>query len=436
MDESVNKTSPKDDEVHFLDYLIAVAKHIRMIIYGSAIVTVVTYLILLILPNTYTSTARLLPPQQNMTLSGQIIDSLGITSVSGASGANSLAGMAASLMGLKTPGDIYVGILKSEPIFDRIIERFKLRQYYSSSRLPSEVYIEDIRKQLGKNANISAGTDGLILIEVTDEDPRRAAEIANGFTAELDNLLQEMARKEANNYLAFIEKELAQTSDNLAKAEEVLRCFSEQTNVLQMDAQTKGMLEYSANLRATIDAKEVQIEVLRQHSSPSSYDVLLQETELKGLKEKLRETEFKSNQNSAGDVCIPTSKVPTLGLEYFRKVREAKYQEVIYQMYAKLMELARLDAARHIPMIQSVGQAIPAEKRSNKRLLLSILVGFCTGFVMIFWAFVLEWKQHLQSNENENQRLALLRTLLDEFLQPYKRGFTRLKNLLRFRKSF
>jgi len=425
----MNKNIPETNEVHLLDYLIVLAKRIRLIIYSSALMTVLTYIILFILPNEYTSTARLLPTQQNMTIAGQIIDSMGISSISAAGAANSLGGMAALMMGTKSPGEIYVAILTSDPILDRIIERFNLREKFSKT------YIEDIRKELSRQVNIAAEKEGLIIIEVTDEDPRLAAEMANAFTAELDNLLQEMSRKEANNYLVFIEKEREQSSMNLVKAEEVLRCFSENTSVLQIDAQTRGMLEYIANLRANIDAKEVQMKVLRQQVSPSSYDVKLLETELKGLKETLREIDSKSNQNNGAEVCLPTSKVPTLGLEYFRKVREAKYQEIIYQMYSKLAELARLDAARNVSMIQSVGQAIPPEKRSNKRLFPSIMVGFGTGLLMIFYVFFLELKQRMENSEGEKQRLARLLALLDEFMQPYKRSFTRLKNLLPFRKS-
>ena len=45
-----------------IDYLIVLAKHSRMIVFGTAAVTVLTILILLVIPNKYTATARLLPP--------------------------------------------------------------------------------------------------------------------------------------------------------------------------------------------------------------------------------------------------------------------------------------------------------------------------------------------------------------------------------------
>jgi len=38
-------------------------------------------------------------------------------------------------------------------------------------------------------------------------------------------------------------------------------------------------------LRAEVDAKEVQIQVLREQAHPVNYDVIRLETEVKGLKE-------------------------------------------------------------------------------------------------------------------------------------------------------
>jgi LPS O-antigen subunit length determinant protein (WzzB/FepE family) len=100
MDAPVNHPGADDGEVQLLDYLIILAKHSRMIIFASAAVTVLTYLSLFMLPNKYTATARLLPPQQNLTLSAQLLDGLGGRVAPGAGGAGpGMGGMAASLLG-------------------------------------------------------------------------------------------------------------------------------------------------------------------------------------------------------------------------------------------------------------------------------------------------------------------------------------------------
>ena len=421
MDAPVSKANQADDEVHLLDYLLVLAKHSRLIIYTSAAVAALTLLILLCIPNKYTATACLLPPQQNMTLSAQLLDSLGGSTLPSTS-SGGLGGMAAGLLGLKSPGDLYVGMLTGNTIFDCIIERFQLRGLYNRE------YIEDVRKKLSKRTEISAGKDGLITIEVTDEDPQRAAAMANVFVEELDKLLQNMALQEARDRLVFLEKEQAQATLRLTKAEEALRAFSEKSSVIQIDAQTKGMIEYIASMRAAIDAKEVQLRVLRQQATPFNYDFIRLETELKGLKEKLREAEKEGDQTCIGDVCITTAKVPALGLEYLRLYREVKYQEALYQLYCKLVELARLDQVRDVSVVQTVDRAIPPEKKSSpKRLSITVLVGAATFFMMIFVAFGREYWQNTAQSESDAPRLAQMHNYTQQWRRDARRLFSYLK---------
>ncbi len=204
MDELATKTSIGDDEVNLLDYLIVIVKHSRMIVFTTMAMTVLIFLILFISPNMYTATARLLPPQQNMTLSAQILDSLSVGSSSlGGGGVSGMGGAAASLLGLKSPGDIYIGILKGDTISDRMIQRFDLRNYFKSSPSSKDPFIESLRKALSAMSDISTGKDGLIKVEVTDKDPKIAAEMSNAFGEELDRLLREISQNDARNQLAF-----------------------------------------------------------------------------------------------------------------------------------------------------------------------------------------------------------------------------------------
>jgi len=412
--------TPNNGEVHLLDYLIILAKHSRMIIFVSAAATVLTYLVLFILPNKYTATARLLPPQQNLTLSGQLLEILGggISPGGGSSGmGGGMGSMVPSLLGLKSPGEVYVSMMNSDTVGNRIIASFNLMKLYNTK------FIEDARKILSKNAKIMAGKkDGLIVIEVTSNTPKQAAEMANAYIEELERLLQGLSNQEAKGRLAFLEKERLQASQNLTKAEEAVRRFSEQNSVLQIDTQTKGALEYIARLRADIDSKEVSIQVLRQQATPYNYDVVRLQTEIKGLKEKLRTAECQYDSNLT-DVCLPTNKTPGLALEYIRLYREAKFQESLYQLYIKLVEIARMDMARDLAVIQVVDTAKPPEKRSNARLFPSMLAGMITFVMMIFVSFWRESLHNVYNNEDDVQRLSVLK----DHLQPWRDMLTRIK---------
>lgn len=406
----VYQDSQEPGAIDFLEHLNVLAKHSRLIIFTSAAVTVLVFVIMVILPNKYEATARLMPPSQNLTLSAQILDTLGggsLTPGGAGGGMGAMGGMAATLLGLKSPGDLYAGMMKSNTIFDRIIKRFDLRKVYHVK------YIEDARKELEKNADINAGKkDGIINVEVTSDTPKRAAEMANAFVEELDQLLQRIATQEAKGRLAFLERERLQSSKKLAEAEESLRQFSEKNSVLQIDTQTKGVLEYIARLRAEIDSKEVGIQVLRQQATPYNFDVVRMETEIKGLREKLRTVETQYD-NCVSDVCLPSNKAPGLALKYIRFYREVKFQEALNQLLLKLVEIARLDLVRDNAVIQVVDYAKPPEKRSNRRGFPAVAAGIVAFFVMIFVVIGLE---HIKNKEDNLQRLKKIK----ESFKPWR----------------
>lgn len=417
--------SRSEGEIHLLDYVLVLAKHSRRIVYTGLLVFFLTFLVLFLFPNQYTATARIMPPQQNSTLSGQILDSLSLTTLASSGGGGGLGGLAAGMLGLKSPGDQYLGIIMSDTIFDRIIKRFNLKKVYD------EEYIEDARKELSKHAKIETTKEGLISIEVTNKDPKVAAEMANAFAEELDKHLQAISRQDALNQMAFLDREREQATLNLARAEEALRHFSEEKSVLQLEAQAKGMIEYVAGLRAAIDAKEVQIQVLRQQAAPRNYDLILLNTELKGLREKLQAAESKADQACVGEICISTGKMPSLGMEFIRLYREVKYQETLYQLYVRLVEIARMDTVRNFATISFVDQATVPEKRSwPPRLLISFILSFVATFLMVVIAFLLEYMQYLQSTETNSPRLALLHS----YLEPWKHKVNKVRSLFQRKK--
>jgi tyrosine-protein kinase Etk/Wzc len=422
MEEPEKKPGIVDDEIHLLDYLIVIAKHSPKIIFTSIVMATLTYLIMSIFPNEYTATARLLPLQQNITLRLQVLDRVGSTPLESGNIGSSGSSIA-DLLGLKFPGEAYVSILTGNTIFNRMIKRFDLAKYYSSFLSFGSPNMDDLRKKLGEMSNISFG-NGLITVKVTDKNPKLAAAMANAFGEELDRLLRQIYYKGAEKNLVFLEKQRAQTGINLAKAEEALKHFNEKGNVLQIDAQARVRLRYIASLRASIDAKEVEVEVLRRRANPANltnYDLDRLGLEIRGLKDKLKEAETQLDPNSVGDEWLVTNKVPELGLEYLRLYREVKYQETVYGLYCRLAELARLNAARNVVTVRFVDRATPPVIKSGpKRLKPSLLVGFVTFSFMIVLAFIEEGWQRAAAQEDQAERLEKLRFYLQWWLQAYR----------------
>lgn len=418
MDESFNNSRLNDGESSLLSYLVILANHGRMIIFTSTMVVILTYLYLFCSNNTYKAMTRLLPPQQNLTVSAQLIESLGGsgTPVSG----TSTGGMAASLLGLKVASDIYVGILTSDSVYDRIIARYDLKKFYKTKT------VEDTRLELKKSTSIRADQrSGIIDIEVKYTSPKMAVEVVKAFIKELNSLLQRLALQEAKGRLAFLEKERIQASQNLGEAEGSLRRFSEKNSVLEINTQTKGILEYIAKLRAEIDSKEVSMQVLGKQVTPYNFDLVRMETEVKSLKEKLHNSE-KQYANCLSDVCFPSNKAPGLTLEYIRLYRQVKFQESLYQFYIKLVEIARLDMARNINVVQVLDIPKLPERRSNRRLFPAIIFGMLTFVIMIFVVLGRNLIHNMNISDGDAQQLAMVK----HYLEPWREKLKRMKDLL------
>ncbi len=81
------------------------------------------------------------------------------------------------------------------------------------------------------------------------------------------------------------------------------------------------------------------------------------------------------------------------GSDYVGKYREFKYQETLYELFARQYELARVDESREGALIQVVDVATPAERKSKpKRGLIAVATTLASllllaGFVVTrhFW---------------------------------------------------
>jgi uncharacterized protein involved in exopolysaccharide biosynthesis len=295
-------------------------------------------------------------------------------------------------------------MLKSRTVADRIIDRFNLIELYKAD------YREDARKELLEDV-LGAETDkdsGIITISVDDKDPKRSAGMANAFVEELKNLTKGLAVTEASQRRFFFEEQLKDTKMALVKAEDEMQGFQEKTGALQVDAQTKAVIEGIAMLRAQIAAKEVQLKVMRTYATAQNPDLQRAEDELNGLKAELGKLEAKGG--SWHDTIIPTGRMPEVGTEYVRRLRDLKFYEDLYELLTKQYEAAKLDEAKEAAVIQVIDKAIPPEKRAKPKRTLMVLIATFTGFFLsIFVAFFAEYKERALKEPENKERFETLK---------------------------
>jgi uncharacterized protein involved in exopolysaccharide biosynthesis len=297
----------------------------------------------------------------------------------------SLASLAGGSLGLKNPADMYVSLLTSRTVEDAMIQRFGLMAEYREKRM------SDTRKDLESQTTVVAGTkDGLIRLSVEDRDPKRAAELANGYVEEFRRLSASLAITEAARRRLFFDQQLQQAKDQLIGAEEAMRKTQQSTGVLQIDSQARALIESAAVLRGQVVAKQVQIQSMRSYAADDNPGLILARQELAALQKQLEQLSG-SQHDTGSDINLSKGRVTDSGLEYLRRFRDLKYHETVYELLAKEFEIAKLDEAREGSIVQVVDVAVPPDKKSSPhRTLIVMGVTIFAFLVAAFWIVLRE----------------------------------------------
>jgi uncharacterized protein involved in exopolysaccharide biosynthesis len=389
--KAITQENDQDDEISLIDLLIVLAKH-KKLIFGLPIVFGILALVYgLVATPIFEAKATILPPQQQQSSASAMLASLG-----------GLAGGAGAALGMKSPNDIYIAMMQSRRLEEKLVERFKLQSVYETETAGETLLA------LEGSSKIASGKDGLISITVEDKDPKLAAAIANAYVEELRNLSKVLAVTEAAQRRQFFEGQIVTAKKELADAEVALRQLQEKTGVLQLNEQGKVAIEAVAALRARVSAKQVQLNAMRNFATENNPELQRAKAELDSLQTQLADMSKGGDENE--DVLIAKSKAPGIGLDYIRKMRDVKYQETLFELMSKQYEIAKLDEAKDGANIQVLDSAIAPERKAKpKRAILILLALFAGFFLAILASFILEAMNKMGTNPEQKQRLDLLK---------------------------
>jgi capsule polysaccharide export protein KpsE/RkpR len=318
-------------------------KRRKLLVITVLVIVAVGSAVALLLPSRYIATTVILPPQQG--------GSAGAGMMAQLSSLGAMAGVGSSALGIRNPNDLQVALLKSRTVEDAMAARFHLQALYHAK------YLSSTRKRWEKKTFIESGLkDGLIRLSVTDQDPRRAAELANGWVEEYLRFSATLAVSEASGRRLFFERQVTDARENLARAEEEMKQTEQRTGVMELDSQAHAMIAAAAMLRAQVAAKQVEIQAMRQFAADENPDLERAREELTSLEAQLAAMDVAHDRRS-GDLVAPKGMVSQAGLEYARALREVKYRETVVSLLMRLYEMARMDEARQGSQAQVVDAA-------------------------------------------------------------------------------
>jgi tyrosine-protein kinase Etk/Wzc len=382
-----------DDTINLLDYLEVIAKRWKMIAIVTTAAFVISIIVSLLLPKIYSSTAMILPPQQDQGMMGMMGQMLG----------GDLSSLAGSMLGKSTPADQYASILQSDRIKAAIIDRFKLMTEYDVD------YRLDMYKKMDKIVDISAGKkDGIISITVEDEDPKRAAAIANAYVDELEKVTVKLSSSGAGQNKLFLEDRLARAKVDLAKAEDALKAYQTKNKTLDITEQAKATIEGVAQLKAQLAIQEAQLASLRAYLTDDNDEIKTAKAAITNIIAQIASLEG----NGRGSSIPSVGSVPALGEQYLRLMREFTIQETLVELLTKQYEMAKLSEANDVANIQVIQRAeVPDKKAKPKRSLIVLVSTFAAGFMAVLFAFICEFASRMPMEDRQrlNQIISVMR---------------------------
>jgi tyrosine-protein kinase Etk/Wzc len=327
---------------------------------------VVSLIVALLLPKMYTARTTLLPPNaQSQSASAAALAALGSL--------GALAGGAAA----KTPDELYVALLKGDSVQRALVDRFDLKKRYDV-----ETY-EAMRKKLPDYIRVSADKkSGLIAVEVDDEDPKFAADLANAHVSEVTKVLSRLAVSEAQLRRVFFGQQLKETKEDLVKAEQDLRAVQEKSGMIVLDKQAEALILGAAQLRAQIAEREVQLKVLRTSATAQNPDVQRFTSEVQALRAELARIESSGGDTPGSPIDIAVSRIPAAAVDYIRARRELKIQETLLESMLRQYEVAKLDEAKEGPVLQQVDVALPPDRKSKPARALIVIGAALAAFLL------------------------------------------------------
>lgn len=379
-----------EEGIRWLDILQTLSENARLLFFGPIVFALAIWGLSWLLPPNYEATTAILPPQQQS--QGMAAAALAqLSAMTGMGGGGASAGGQAAM---------YIGLLKSRTIADRLVDRFGMM------RMKEVKTREDARDVLQRVTRVVQGRDGIISISVISRIPKLSSDMANAYVHELTVLSDRLAITEAQERRVFLEKELTKAKEGLVKAEVALGKSGISEGALKFNPAVLG--QGLATLKAQIMAKELQLASMRGYLSENNMDYRLAREELAALRAQM--TKFERAEPSEANA------------EYVQRYRDFKYHEVLFEQLAKQLELAKLDELREGPLVQVVDVAVPPERKTNlHKALVALIAWLVAGLVLLAYVFVRRVFKASDKHPEDAEKMAAIRAGFMRVIKPWQR---------------
>ncbi len=324
------------------DYLAALRERRLPIALFVGLVVAASVAIALVLPSWYVAVSTVLPPTESNQAFG-IMSSMIETSALNRLG----------LLSTSTPSDVYAEILKSRTLREGLVRKFDLERLYRRNGMDRTLRALDQHLRIGLTAS------GIIMVRAEDQDPRRAADMANYLVAELDRFNREALNTQGKRTRQFLEERLAEVEQRMHAADSVLTVYEERHKVVADQGSVQGAADIVAQ-RLNLQVKRAYLE---SYSTPGSSALRSLDAEIGAFDREL-------------------ARLPVLKSEGMRLALDAEIQRRVFTLLTAQLEDARVQETRDTPTLTVLDVASPPEMRARPRRSLIVMASTATALAL------------------------------------------------------
>ena len=382
--EDVDDTS--ELEIPIAEIIAAIRQRRRWLAMVTGIGLILSIGYALSIPNQYTSTAQLMPPDSQSLSSTSVLAAL--------SGAGPAASLGGGLLGSKSPAGTFIGILSSQTAQDDIVNHLNLRQVYRC-----KLYIDARKILAGKTVIEEDKKSGIISISVTDRDAKLARDIAEANVDELNKLVNSLSTSSARREREFLEQRLTSIKSDLDVKSVALSQFSSRHATLNPQSQGQALFESAARLQGELITAQSELSGLKAMYSDDNVRVREAHARIDELQSQLQKmngmgSTTDGSDHKANSAYPSIRELPILGVTYSDLYRQVVMQEGVYESLNKQLELAKVQEAKDIPSVKVLDEPQVAERKSSPHRSTIVLFGVLLSvFAGIVWISSTElWK--------------------------------------------
>ncbi|MEM6783171.1 MAG: Wzz/FepE/Etk N-terminal domain-containing protein [Bacteroidota bacterium] len=337
----------------------------RKLITGVSVLGLVLSIgISLLLPKWYAGTSRVLLPASPLGGLGAL--------------AGELSPIASSLLGGGGDYSRYIAILTSSRVTKSVINNFDLVYVYEFEDSAYPYFLAS--RELDRNVKIEVDLEyDFLSITVFDRDRERAAEMANYYVSQLNEVNAELESIDAASFRRYVEDRFNRAIAELDSARAAMQAFQEEHGVIELPAMAQTFLSSMAEQRATAARNEIEYQaLLRQYGAGNP-----QVEAARGALEAARSIERRLMSGEDRLMPVALDELPALGNTYADLLQDILVGVQVLEVAQPLYEQALFQEEREKTAVQILDVAVPAERKAKPKRAIYVIAMTVSIFLLV-----------------------------------------------------